>query len=69
MTEYLFTYDKNSSTAKATVVKTGIQDMRNIVVTEGISDSTMIITGPYSAITRELQNGTKVIIKELNKNK
>lgn len=69
VTEYLFTYDKNSSTAKATVVKTGIQDMRNIVVTEGISDSTMIITGPYSAITRELQNGTKVIIKELNKNK
>lgn len=58
--EYIFVYDNSSSEVVPVKVRTGIQDMKNIMITEGLHDSARIVTGPYSAITRELSNGTRV---------
>ncbi|MEY2963174.1 MAG: hypothetical protein RL754_435 [Bacteroidota bacterium] len=48
-----------SGKAKLQVVKTGIQDDEFITV-EGLSDSTEIIVGPYSAVSRELKQGLAI---------
>lgn len=62
--EYIFAYDKETSTVKPVPVKTGIQDMKNIMVTGGLDENTLIVTGPYSAITRDLKDGAHVRIKD-----
>ena len=60
--EYVFLYDKGSSTVKAEKITTGIQDLNNIEILSGnISDSTVIVTGPYNMITKILNDGTKVV--------
>lgn len=60
--EYVFLYDKGSSTVKAAGITTGIQDLNNIEILSGeISDSTVIVTGPYNVITKILNDGTKVV--------
>ncbi len=46
--------------AKIRIIKTGIQDATNIEVTEGLKSGDEIITGPYTTVTKELQNGDKV---------
>ncbi len=58
--EQVFVYDPATSKVKATVIKTGIQDIKNIEVKEGLTDSTQIVTGSYNAINRELKNGSVV---------
>lgn len=50
--------------AKLQVVKTGIQDTENIQILEGISDSTEVITGPYSLVSRSLSNGQIVEVTD-----
>lgn len=45
--------------AKLRVVKSGIQDDEFIII-EGLEDSTEVITGPYSAVSRLLKNGASV---------
>jgi len=57
---FVFTYDPSTQTVSATPVKTGIQDMANIEIKEGLSDSTIVVTGPFSAVSKTLQNGAKV---------
>lgn len=61
--ERVFVYDSISSKVKPILVKTGIQDMTNIEIIEGLSDNMKIVTGPYKAISRELQNGSLVTVK------
>ena len=39
-------------------------DLKNIVIKEGLADSTMVVTGPYSAITRDLKQGSTVLVKQ-----
>ncbi|MBC8266986.1 MAG: efflux RND transporter periplasmic adaptor subunit [Flavobacteriales bacterium] len=46
--------------ANFTIVKTGIQNDNFIQVLEGISDSDVVITGPYTLISKTLKDGTKV---------
>ncbi len=48
-------------------VKTGIQDMRYIRVTEGVKPGDLIIAAPYEAINLKIKDGTavKVVNKEL----
>ncbi len=56
--------------AKFTKVKTGIQNDKFIEVLQGLSDSDLVITGPYSLISKNLRDGTKVERKEIeNKEK
>jgi len=45
---------------KKVVVKTGIQDINNIEITEGLKAGDEIVVGPYNVISKTLKNGTKV---------
>jgi HlyD family secretion protein len=46
--------------AKLRVITTGIQDDSNIEITSGLSEGDLVITGPYSTVTKTLNNGDKV---------
>lgn len=45
-------------------VKTGIQDDEYIQVLSGVEEGDMIISGPYSAISRKLKAGSKITLKK-----
>ena len=45
---------------KKVVVKTGIQDINNIEVTQGLKAGDEIIVAPYNIISKTLKDGTKV---------
>lgn len=59
--EVIFTPVKGE--AELQVVQTGIQDDEFIII-EGLADSTKVIVGPYSAISRQLKNGATIKEKE-----
>ncbi|MFC2107724.1 efflux RND transporter periplasmic adaptor subunit, partial [Bacteroidota bacterium] len=46
--------------AKMQVVKTGIQDNKHIIITEGLEAGQEIITGPYRAVSKRLKDGDEV---------
>ncbi|MFK8056996.1 MAG: efflux RND transporter periplasmic adaptor subunit [Saprospiraceae bacterium] len=46
------------------VVKTGIQDRRNIMILSGLNAGDKVVVGPYSAVSRKLDDGDKVYEKE-----
>jgi HlyD family secretion protein len=54
----LFINDKG--VAKMVEVKTGISDYDNIEILSGIGDSTEVITGPFTAVSKRLKEGDKV---------
>jgi HlyD family secretion protein len=47
-------------TVKNAKVKTGLQDINFIEITDGIKEGNNIITGPYSTVSKILKDGTKV---------
>jgi HlyD family secretion protein len=49
---------------EAVEVKTGIQDNADIEITEGLTDSLRVVTGPYNMISRRLNNGAKVKVQK-----
>jgi HlyD family secretion protein len=49
--------------AKIRVIKTGIQDDTNIEVLIGLKKGDVVITGPYTTVSKELNSGDKVKIK------
>ena len=51
---------QNNGTVKKTIVKTGIQDINNIEILQGLSEGDEVITGPYNAISEKLKDGMKV---------
>lgn len=51
---------QKDGTVKKVVVKTGIQDINNIEVTEGLKAGDEVIVAPYNVISKTLKNGTKV---------
>ena len=55
--EVIFTPD--GMKACLLVVESGIQDDEFIIVT-GVEDSTEVVTGPYSAVSRNLKRGTRI---------
>lgn len=55
--------------AKIRVIKTGIQDDTNIEILSGLKKGDVVITGPYSTVTKELNSGDKVSLKDESKNK
>ena len=57
--ECVFVYT-NEGKIKLVKVKSGIQDNNYIEITEGIKEGDEVISGPYSAISKELKDGTKV---------
>lgn len=49
--------------AKIRIIKTGIQDDTNIEVLTGLKKGDVVITGPYTTVSKELNSGDKVILK------
>ncbi len=47
-------------TVKKRVVKTDIQDLNFIEVTQGLKAGEQVITGPYDVVNKDLKDGTKV---------
>lgn len=50
--------------AKIRVIKTGIQDDTNIEVMSGLKAGDVVITGPYTTVSKELNSGDKVKLKK-----
>lgn len=56
--EVVFLY--NEGTVKMVEVKRGISDDSHIEITEGLKEDDSVISGSYKAISRELEDGSKV---------
>lgn len=55
---------KVGNKAKIRIVKTGIQDDTNIEITSGLKKGDVIIVGPYTTVTKDLNSGDKVTSKK-----
>ena len=51
---------KVGNKSKIRIIKTGIQDDTNIEVTQGLKKGDVVITGPYTTVTKDLNSGDKV---------
>jgi HlyD family secretion protein len=60
--EVVFCVEQGKAVAKQ--VKTGIQSDELIEILEGLSDGDEIVTGSYRAISKDLDNGASVTIKQ-----
>jgi HlyD family secretion protein len=61
--EVLFVVDEgNVSKVKMVTVKTGISDDKYTEIIEGLEPGATVVKGPYKAISKDLENGTKVKI-------
>lgn len=61
---------KVGNKAKIRIVKTGIQDDTNIEVTSGLKKGDVVIVGPYTTVTKDLNSGDKVsLAKDSDKEK
>lgn len=49
--------------AKIRIIKTGIQDDSNIEVIQGLKKGDVVIVGPYTTVTKDLNSGDLVFIK------
>lgn len=55
---------KNGTQAKFQVVETGIQNDTNIEILSGLKVGDTVITGPYSTVTKKLESGDDIEVKE-----
>lgn len=59
---------KVGNKAKIRIIKTGIQDDTNIEVISGLKKGDVVITGPYTTVSKDLNSGDKVTTeKEVKK--
>lgn len=59
--EVVFVLQKDN-TVKKMKVKTGIQDINNIEILEGLQQGDEVITGPYSIVSKTLKSGNLVTV-------
>jgi len=64
--EVVFVLQKDG-TAKQVKVKTGIQDINNIEIIEGLKAGDEVITAPYTLISKTLKTGDKVKVVDKDK--
>jgi HlyD family secretion protein len=57
-------FEVQGATVKMVVVKTGIQDDEYIQILSGVRDSMSIVKGPYSAVSRLLNDGSFIVNDE-----
>ena len=50
--------------AKIRIIKTGIQDDSNIEVLTGLKKGDVVIVGPYTTVSKDLNSGDKVVISD-----
>ena len=55
--------------AKIRIIKTGIQDDTNIEVITGLKKGDVVITGPYSTVSKDLNSGDKVTTEKVKEKK
>ncbi|WP_264565560.1 efflux RND transporter periplasmic adaptor subunit [Flavobacterium sp. N3904] len=55
--------------AKIRIIKTGIQDDTNIEVMTGLKKGDVVITGPYTTVSKDLNSGDKVFVQGDDKKK
>lgn len=55
---------KVGNKAKIRIIKTGIQDDTNIEVASGLKVGDVVITGPYTTVSKDLNSGDKVKFKK-----
>jgi HlyD family secretion protein len=55
--------------AKIRIIKTGIQDDTNIEVISGLKKGDVVIIGPYTTVTKELNSGDKIVVSSGVENK
>jgi HlyD family secretion protein len=55
---------KEGDKAKIRIIKTGIQDDTNIEVLTGLKKGDVVITGPYSTVSKDLNSGDKVTLEK-----
>jgi len=53
---------KVGNKAKIRIIKTGIQDDTNIEVSTGLKKGEVVITGPYTTVSKDLNSGDKVFV-------
>jgi HlyD family secretion protein len=56
----VFVLNEKDGTVKKVKVKTSIQDINYIEVTEGLKQADMVITGPYEVVSKSLKEKDKV---------
>ena len=55
--------------AKIRIIKTGIQDDTNIEVLAGLKKGDVVITGPFSTVSKDLNSGDKVTTDKVEEKK
>ena len=65
--QIVFIYNDKLQTVELRDVKTGMQDNKNIQVTTGLKEGEQVITAPYGAIARLLNDKMKVKVVEKDK--
>ncbi len=62
--KYECVFIKDGDLAKLRVIKTGIQDDKNIEVTSGLKKGEVVIVGPYTTVSKDLNGGDKVTVAD-----
>jgi len=62
--KYECVFVKVGNKAKIRVIKTGIQDDTNIEVLSGLRKGDIVITGPYTTVTKDLNSGDNITVKK-----
>ena len=65
--QVVFVYEATSKTVNIRDVKTGLQDNKYLQVTEGLKEGEEVVTAPYGAIARTLNDKTKVKVVDKDK--
>jgi HlyD family secretion protein len=55
--------------AKIRIIRTGIQDDTNIEVLSGLKKGDVVITGPYTTVSKDLNSGDKIFVESQAKKK
>jgi HlyD family secretion protein len=62
--KYECVFVKDGEKAKLRVVETGIQDDSHIEIIKGLDEGDVVITGPYSTVTKSLDPGDEIEVKK-----
>ena len=60
--KYECVFVKVGDKAKIRIIKTGIQDDTNIEIISGLKKGDVVIIGPYSTVSKDLNSGDKVVL-------
>ena len=65
--QIVFVYDSKTQMINIRDVKTGLQDNKYLQITDGLKEGEEVVTAPYGAISRTLNDKTKVQVVEKEK--